>query len=54
MLGFIYKFIENEKIITIMAIIGISLFIAGFECGPGPLFFVLVNEIFESKDRLTL
>jgi SP family galactose:H+ symporter-like MFS transporter len=53
MLGFIYKFIENEKIITIMAIIGISLFIAGFECGPGPLFFVLVNEIFESKDRGT-
>jgi len=51
-LGFNYKFAaDHPHILTGVAIAGVCLFLAGFEAGPGPLFFVIINEIFEPKDR---
>ncbi len=41
MLGFVYQFTShNISIQTPFALIGVALFIAAFEIGPGPLFWV--------------
>jgi hypothetical protein len=37
--------------LTGVAVTGVALFLVGFEAGPGPLFFVIINEIFDEHER---
>jgi len=46
-----YQFFENTKTLGILAMIGLFVFIAAFEAGPGCLFWVIVNELYPSDIR---
>jgi len=51
-LGINYQFAaHHQSVLTAVAILGVCLFLAGFEAGVGPLFYVILNEIFEVPDR---
>jgi len=50
LMGFDYLLLTSHPTaLTGVAIVAVFLFIAGFEAGPGPLFFVIVNESFPNE-----
>jgi len=49
--GLCFRFIQDEGQKGIGVAVGLFLFIAGFEAGPGCLFYVLANEIFDKNVR---
>mmetsp|Transcript_3875 Transcript_3875/g.4294 ORF Transcript_3875/g.4294 Transcript_3875/m.4294 type:complete len:470 (+) Transcript_3875:28-1437(+) len=49
--GLVFKFLSAGGAKTGLSILGIVLFIGGFELGPGALFWVLLAEIFPGKVR---
>jgi len=49
-LGLAFQFLSKETL-SILSIILIFIFIAGFEAGDGPLFWVVINELFDDSVR---
>jgi len=49
--GFCFQFIIDERGRGIGVAVGLFLFIGGFEAGPGCLFYILANEIFDKNVR---
>jgi len=47
--GFCFKFITDQTQIGIGVGVGLALFLAGFEAGPGCLFWILANEMFDKN-----